>query len=152
MDERPKDHFSKTDIQMTNKPEKMLNIVHYCCWSITQLWPHGLQHAKSPCPSPSPRVCPTSCSLYWWCGLAISSSDALFSFCPQSFPVSGIFPMNCLFASDYQNIGASTSASVFPVNIQGLSILALTDLISLLSKRLSGAFSITTRLPWWLRQ
>ena len=55
------------------------------------LWPHGLQHARPPCPSPSPEVCPSSCSLYRWCHPATSSSDAFFSFCPQSFPASGTF-------------------------------------------------------------
>ena len=52
-------------------------------------WPHGLQHARPPCPSPCHRVCPSSCSLHWWCCPAIASSDALFSFIPQSFPASG---------------------------------------------------------------
>ena len=106
------------------------------------LWPHGLQLARPPCPSPSPGVCPSSCSLHHWCHPAISSSDALFSFCPQSFPASGIFPMSWLFAPDDQNTGAS--ASVLPVNIQGWSPLRLTGLISLLSKGLSGVFSSTT--------
>ena len=143
MVERPKDHFSKTDIQMNNKPEKMLNIVHCCgCCSVTQLWPHELQHAKSPCPSPSPRVCPNSCSLYSWCGLAISSSDALFSFCPQSFPASGTFPMSWLFTSGDQN--TSASASVLPMSIQGWFPLRLTGLIFTLSKGLSGVSSSTT--------
>ena len=59
------------------------------------LWSHGLQHA---CPSPSPGVCPSSYSLHWWCCPAISSSDTLFSFCPQFFPASGTFPMSHLFA------------------------------------------------------
>ena len=82
-------------------------------------WPHGLQHARPPCPSPSPRVRPSSCAWYRWCHTAISSSDALFSFCPQSFPASGSFPMSQLFASGDQHIGASASASVLPMNIQG---------------------------------
>ena len=61
------------------------------------LQPHGLQHTRPSCPSPSPRVCQSSCSLHQWCHTAISSSDALFSFCPQSFPASGTFPMSqCL--------------------------------------------------------
>ena len=76
------------------------------------LWPHGLQHARPPCLSPSPRFCPSLCSLHWWCHPAISSSNALFSFCVQSFPTSGTFPMSPLFASDDQNTGASASASV----------------------------------------
>ena len=58
---------------------------------------HGLQHTRPPCPSPSPEVCPSSCPLHWWCHPAISSSDAVFSFCPQSFPASGTFPMSQLF-------------------------------------------------------
>ena len=80
------------------------------------LWPHGLQHARSPCPSPSPGVCPSS--LHQWCHPAILSSNTLFSFCPQSFPVSGTFPMSHLLASGDQNTGASASASVLPMNIQ----------------------------------
>ena len=82
-------------------------------------WRHGLQHTRPPCPSPSPRVCPSSCALYRWCHTAISSSDALFSFCPQSSPASGSFPMSRLFVSGDQNIGASVSASVLPMSIQG---------------------------------
>ena len=82
--------------------------------------------------------------VHWWCCLAISSSDALFSFCLQSFPASGTFPMNHLFTSDNQNTGASASSSVLPVTIQDLSPLRLTGLISLLSKGISGVFSSTT--------
>ena len=96
------------------------------------------------CPSPPPEVCPSSCPLHWWCHPAISSSDALFSFFPQSFPASGTFPMSQLFASDDQNTGVSASASVLPVNTQGWFPLRMTGLISLLSKRLSGVFSSTT--------
>ena len=69
----------------------------------SSLWFHWLQRARPPCPSPSPGVCPSSCSLHWWCRPAISSSDTLFSFCPQSFPASGTFPMGHLFTSDDQN-------------------------------------------------
>ena len=108
------------------------------------LQPHGLQHARPPCPSSPPRVCPSSCSFDRWCCLAISSSDALFSFCPQSFPASGTFPVSHLSASDDQNTGASAPASVLAVNIQGWSPLRLTGLISLLSKGLSGVSSSTT--------
>ena len=57
------------------------------------LWLHRLQHARPPCPSPCPEVCPSSCPFLRWCHPVISSSDTLFSFCPQSFPVSGTFPM-----------------------------------------------------------
>ena len=82
------------------------------------LRPHGLQHTRLPCPSLSPRVCSNSCPLGWWCHPTISSSVTLFS-CPQSFLASESFPVNWLFASGGQRIGASASASVLPVNIQG---------------------------------
>ena len=84
------------------------------------LWPHGLQHARLPCPSPSPEVHPSSCPLLWWCHPANSFSNALFSFCPQSFPASETFPMSQLFSLGDQNTGASTSASVPPVCIPRL--------------------------------
>ena len=108
------------------------------------LQPHGLQHARPPSLASYPGVCPSSGSSHPWCRPAISSSDALFSFCPQSFPASGNFPMSHLFASDDQNTGASASASVLPVSVQGWSPLRLTGLISLLPRRLSGVFSSTT--------
>ena len=103
------------------------------------LWPRGLQHAKLPCPSLSPRVCSNACPLSWWCHPTISSSVTLFS-CPQSFPASRSFSMNWLLASGGQTIGASASASVLPVNIQTWFPLGLTGLISLLSKGLSRIF------------
>ena len=104
--------------------------------------PYGLRHARPPCPSPSPWVCPSSFPLCQWCPLAISSSDALFSFCPQSFPASGTFPMSWLFTSGDQN--TSASASVLPMSIQGWFPLRLTGLIFTLSKGLSGVSSSTT--------
>jgi len=107
------------------------------------LQPHGWQQARSPCPSPSPRVCLSSHSLHQWCHPAISSSDTFF-FCPQSFSASGAFPLSHLFASDDQNTRASASASVLSVNTQAWSLLRLTGLISLLSKGLSGVFSSIT--------
>ena len=73
------------------------------------LRPHGLQHARPPRPAPSLGVCPSSCSLHQWCHPAISSSDALFSFCPRSFPASGTFPMSCLCTSDDRNTTWVTS-------------------------------------------
>ena len=106
------------------------------------LQPHVLQHFRHPFPSQSPRVCPSSCPLHWWCHPATSPSDALFSFFPQNFPASQTFPMSWLFTSDDQNTGAS--ASVLPKNIQGWFPLRLTDLISLLSKGLLGVFCSTT--------
>ena len=101
------------------------------------LWLHGLQCARPLCPSPSPGVCPSSCPLHWWCHQAISSPDGLFSFCPQSFPASGIFPMSQLFTSGGQSIRASASTTVLLVSIQGWFPLGLTGLISLQSKELS---------------
>ena len=108
------------------------------------LWPHGLQHARLPCP-PTPRADSNSCPSSCWCHPTISSSVARFSSCPQSFPASGSFPMSRLLAQDMeggQSIGAS--ASVLPMNIQGWFPLGSTVLISLLSKELSGVFSNTT--------
>ena len=107
------------------------------------LQPQVLQHARSPCPQLSPKVCPNSCPLHWWCHSAISSSDALFSFCPQSLPVSETFPVSRLFSSDDQNTGVSASASIIQMSIQGWFPLRLTGLISSLSKGLSGVFSDT---------
>ena len=75
------------------------------------LQPHGLQHPRLPCPSPSHKVCLSSCPLHRWCHSAISSSDTLFSFCPQSFPASGTFPISQLFTSDDENTGVSASVS-----------------------------------------
>ena len=85
-----------------------------------------------------------SCLLHWWCHPVISSSDALFSFCPQSFLSSGSFPMSWLFTSGGQNTEASDSASVVPMSIQGWFPIRLTGFISLQSKGLSGVFSDTT--------
>ena len=105
------------------------------------LQPHGLQHAKPPCPSLSLEVCPSSCLLHLWCYPVISFSNVLFSFCPQSFPAPGTFPMSWLFASDDQNTGAS--ASVLPASIQGWFPLRLMGLSSL-PKGLLGVFYSTT--------
>ena len=79
---------------------------------------HGLQHARIPCPSLSPPVCSNSCPWSWRCHLTISSSVTPFSSCPQSFPASGSFSMSQMFISSGQSTGASTSASVLPMNIQ----------------------------------
>ena len=77
------------------------------------LWPHRLKHTRPTCSSSSPWDCPSSCSLHQWCHPAISSSDALFSFCPWSFPASETFPVSCLFTSDDQNTGASAQHQSF---------------------------------------
>ena len=115
-----------------------------CSVMSNSLRPHGLQHTRPPFPSPTRRVYSNSCPLSQWCHPTISSSVIPFSSCPQSFPASGSFPMNQLFTSDGQSIGASSSASVLPMNIQGWFPLGLTDLISLQSKGLSRVFSNTT--------
>ena len=94
------------------------------------LWPHGLQHTRLPCPSPSPRAYSNSCPLSQWCHPTISSSITHFSSFPQSSPASGSFPMSCLFTSGSQSIEASALASVLPMNIQGWFLLGLTSLIS----------------------
>ena len=83
------------------------------------LWPHGLQHARFPCPSPSSGPCSNSCPLSWWCHPASSSSVLPFSSCLQSFPASGSFSVSQLFASGGQSIAASASTSALPINIQG---------------------------------
>ena len=101
------------------------------------LQPHRLQHARLPWPSPAPWACSNSCPSSSWCHPTISTSVVHFSSCPQSFPASGSFPVSQLLASSGQSIGASASASVLPVNIQGWFSLGLTALISLLSKGLS---------------
>ena len=103
--------------------------------SLSHVWlfaTHGLQHARLPCPSPSPGACPNSCPLSRWCYPTISSSVIPFSSCPLSFPASRFFPMSQLFTSGGKSIGVSASASVLPMNVQGWFPLGLTSLISLL--------------------
>ena len=117
-----------------------------CSVMSDSLWPHGLQHTRPPCPSPTPGVYSNSCPLSQWCHPTISSSVVPFSSCPQSFPASGSFQMIQLFASGGQSIRASPSASVLPVNTQDWFSLGLTGLISLQFKELSRVFSNTTVL------
>ena len=105
-------------------------------------WPHELQHARPPCPSPSPGVYSNSSPLSRWCHLTISSSVFPFSSCPQTLSASGSFPMSQLFSWGGQSIGAS--ASVLPMNTQDWSPLGWTGWISLKSKGLSRVFSNTT--------
>ena len=115
----------------------------------TQSWltlcdPHGLQHARPPCPSPTPGAYSNSCPLSWWCHPTISSSVIPFSSWPQSFPASGSFPMSQFFTSGAQSIGASASASVLPTNSQDWFPSGWTGLVSLQFKGLSRVFSNTT--------
>ena len=115
--------------------------------SITQscltLQSHRLQHARLPCPSPTPGVHPNLCPSSWWCHPTVSSSIVPCSSCLQSFPASGSFPVSQFFASGVQSIGVSTTASVFPMNSQDWFPLGWTGWISLQSKRLSRVFSNT---------
>ena len=92
----------------------------------------------------SPRVCSNPCPLNQWCYLTISSSAICFSFCLQSLPASSSFPLSQLFTTGVQSIGASASASVLPMDIQGWFPLGLTGLTSVLSTGLSRVFSSTT--------
>ena len=103
--------------------------------------PHESQHARPPCPSPTPRIYSNPCPSSQWCHPAISSSVVPFSSCPQSLPESGSFQMSQLLASGGQSVGVSASASVLPMNTQDWSPLGWTDWISLQSKGLSRVFS-----------
>ena len=127
-----------------NKVSSPPLLLFSCSVASHSLRPHGLYHARLPCPSPSPRTCSNSYPLRWWCHPTISSSVTVFSSCLQSLPASAIFPLSQLFALGGQGIGPSTSASVLPMNIQGWFPLGLTGLISLLSKKLSRVFSNST--------
>ena len=113
------------------------------------LRPHGLQHARPPCPSPIPGACSNSCPLSRWCHPTISSSVGPFSSCLQSFPASGSLQMSQLFALGGQNIGVSASASVLPMNIQDWFPLGWTGWISLQSKGPSHHSSKASIL-WYL--
>ena len=112
------------------------------------LRPHEPQHARSPCPSTTPRVYPNSCPLSQWCHPTISSSVISFSSCLQSFPASGFFPMSQFFASGSQSIGASASASVPPMDIQDWFPIGLTGFISL-QRFLSSDFCLLNDWMNW---
>ena len=107
------------------------------------LQPHGMQHTRLPCPSPTPRACSNSCPSSQWCHPNILSTAIPFSFCLQSFPASGSFLIQ-FFESGGQTIWASASVSIPPMNIQDWFLLGLTGLTSLLSKGLSRVFLNTT--------
>ena len=115
-----------------------------CSVVFDSLRPHELQHARPPCPSPTPRLHPNPCPLSRWCHPTISSSVVHFSSCPQSFPASGSFQMSQLLARGSQSIGISASTLVLPMNTQDWSPLGWTGWISLQSKGLSRVFSNTT--------
>ena len=123
----------------------MRSSVQFSCSVVSDsLRPHESQHARPPCPSPTPGVHSDSRPSSQWCHPTIPSSVVLFSSHLQSFPASGSFPMSQLFASGGQSIGVSASTSVLAMNTQDWSPLGWTDWISLKSKGLSRVFSNTT--------
>ena len=123
-------------------------------FTLPVLVPHELQHARLLCRSPSPKVCPSLCPWHQWCHPASSSSYTLFSFCPQSFPASGTFPMILLFASGDQNTGASTWASLVAHSVKNLPAMWQTWVRSLgwedpLERGMATHFNILAwRIPW----
>ena len=131
-----------------------VHLKHNCCmFSSVQfslsvvsdsLWPHESQHARPPCPLPTPGVYLNSCPLSRWCHPAISSSVVPFSSCPQPLPASESFPMGQLFTWGGQSTGVSALASFLPKKSQGWSPLEWTGWMSLQSRGLSRVFSNTT--------
>ena len=121
-------------------PDYITTLLFSCLVMSDSLRPHGLQHARLPCPSPSPGAC--SCPLSRWCHPTISSSVAHFFSCLQTFPASGSFPVSWLFASGGQSIGPSASASVLPMNIKCSFRIDWFDLLA--AKGLSRVFSNIT--------
>ena len=135
---------STPSVQEPN-PNPNPSSVQFSHWVMSEsLQPHGLQHTRPPCPSPTPRIYSNSRPLTRWCHPAISSSVVPFSSRLQSFPASGSFQMSQFFPSGSQSIGVSASASVPPMNIQDWFPLGWTGWISLQSKGLSRIFSNTT--------
>ena len=116
--------------------------IQFSCSVVSEtLQPHESQHARPPCPSPTPGVYLNSCPLNWWCHPAISSSVVVpFCSCPQSLPASGSFPMSQFFSSGGQSTGVSASTSVLPMNTQDWSPLGWTGWIPLQSKGLSRVY------------
>ena len=125
-------------IKLTALPICIFSSVQFSCSVVSDsLRPHGLQHTRPPCPSPTARVYSNSCPLSRWCHPTILSSVVPFSSRLQSFPASGSFQMNQFFALGGQSTGLSASTSVLPVNIQDWFPLRWTGWISLQSKGLS---------------
>ena len=130
---------------MLYKADRIFSSVHFSHSVMSNsLWPHELQHARLPCPSPTPRVHSNSRPSRQWCHPAISSSVIPFSFCPQSLPAKESFPMSQLFTWGGQSTRVSALASFLPKKSQGWSPLWWTGWISLQSKGLSRVFSNTT--------
>ena len=122
----------------------IISVQFSCSVMSDSLQPHELQHARPPCPSPTPEVHSNSCPSSQWCHPAILSSVVPFSSYPQSLPASESFPMSQLFTRGSQSTGVSASASFFPKKSQGWSPSEWTGWISLQSKGLSRVFSNTT--------
>ena len=122
----------------------ILLLLFSCSVMSDSLRPHGQQHARLPCPSPTPGACSNSCPLSGWCHPTISSSVVPFSSCLRSFSASESFPMSQIFKWGGQSTGVSASASLLPMNTQDWSPLGWTGWISLQSKGLSRIFSNTT--------
>ena len=137
-------HWQAGSLSLAPPGKPNQGLLFSCSVMSNSLWPHGLQHTRLHCPSPSPGACSNSHPLSQWCHPTISSSVIPFSSRPQSFPATGPFLKSRLFTSGDQSIGASMSASVLLMNIQDSFILRLTGLISLQSKGLSRVFSSTT--------
>ena len=152
MDRKPALAFFQGGMQMANMNMKrystsliiQFSSVQFSCSVVSDsLWPRELQHARPPCPSPTPGVHPNPCPLIWWCHPTISFSVIPLS-CSQSFPASGSVQMSLLFTSGGQSIGVAASKSVLPMNTQVQSPLGWTGWISLQSKGLSRVFSNIT--------
>ena len=111
-------HGIKRHLLLGRKTEKPSSVHFSYSVMSNSLWPHGLQHARLPCPSLTPEACSNSSPSSQWCHPTISSSVFPFSSHLQSFPASGSFPMNRFFTSGGPSIGVSSSASVLPMNIQ----------------------------------
>ena len=129
----------------SNDRGKRFSSVQFSCLVVSDyLRPHESQHARPPCPLPTPEVHSDSRPLSQWCHLPISSSVVPFSSCPQSLPASESFPMSQLFSWGGQSTGVSALASFLPKKSQGWSPLEWTGWISLQFKGLSRVFSNTT--------
>ena len=137
--------FLKEHWWLKYQEERSLSSVQFSRSVVSDpLWPHESQHARPPCPSPTPGVYPNPCPSSRWCHPAISSFVIPFSSCPQSFPVLGSFPMSQLLTWGGRSIRVSASTSVLPMNTQDWSPLGWTSWIFLQSKGLSRVFSNTT--------
>ena len=126
-------------------PQINYSSVQFSCSVVSDsLWPHESQHARAPCPSPTPRVHSDSCPSSQWCHPAIPSSVIPFFSCPQSLPASESFPVSQLFTWGGQSTGVWALTSFLPKNTQGWSPSEWTGWIFLQSKGLSRVFSNTT--------